>query len=307
MLISVHPGKIFKKLGIDDGFRMLHENGIEGIQFGMGGEVMGRSVILSGEPNVMDESLEKIFEFVRPYKEASKKYDVAISQVHAPFPSWLPGRPDVYERLQDVLKKSIAVTEYMESPHCIIHPPFDPNAFTMYTREQEWEICRSVYEPLIPYLKKHHVMALLENMFSRGVEGERYAAACTDFQEAARWVDDLNEISGEECFGFNFDSGHCFLARQNVYRSMIILGKRIKALHLQDNNGHIDDHILPYTGQTPWEMVIQALIDIGYDGDLNYETAKGIDNFPAELEDIALQMQTRIGCYMRDRILNACK
>ena len=63
----------------------------------------------------------------------------------------------------------------------------------MYTREQEWEICRSVYEPLIPYLKKHHVMALLENMFSRGVEGERYAAACSDFQEAALWVKDVSE------------------------------------------------------------------------------------------------------------------
>ncbi len=307
MRISVHPGKIFKKFGIDDGFRMLHDNGIEGIQFGMGGEIMSAKIVRSGEPCIMDRPLEEIFEFLLPYKEASKKYDVVFSQVHAPFPCWQPERPDVFERMQDVLKKSIAVTEFLESPHCIIHPPFDPDSFTMYTPEREWEICRQVYEPLIPYLKKHHVMALLENMFNRGVEGERYAAVCSDFQEAARWVDDLNEIAGEEYFGFNFDSGHCFLIRQNLYRSMMILGKRIKALHLQDNNGHIDDHILPYTGQTPWETVIQALIDIGYDGDLNYETAKGIDNFPIELEDIVLQLQTRIGRYMRDRIEAARK
>ncbi|MBO4377587.1 MAG: sugar phosphate isomerase/epimerase [Clostridia bacterium] len=302
MIISIHPGNLFERYGIEDGFRLMHDNGIEGIQFGLSRIAMKKEIVVSGKPCIMDRPLDEIFELVRPYKEASKKYGVIVSQVHAPYPEWIYGRPDVYERMQEVLKKSIAITEYMESPFCIIHPPCDGDAFAIHTYEEEWEVCRKVYEPLIPYLKKHHVMALLENMFNRGVEGERYAAACSDFQEAARWVDKLNEIAGEECFGFNFDSGHCFLARQNLYRSMTILGKRIKALHLADNNGHIDDHLLPYTGQEPWENVIQALIDIGYDGDLNYEVQKGLSAFPKELEDIAMRMQARIGCYMRDRI-----
>lgn len=309
MLISIHPGKIFDRFGIDEGFRMLRENGIEGIQFGMGRTILPAAAIRAGAPSLMDGPLEDLLAYLRPYKEAAKKHQVAISQVHAPFPTYIYG-PDeeaVFERLQDALKKSIAATEYMESPHCIIHPPFDSNAFAIHTYEEEWRVCRRVYEPLIPYLKKHHVMALLENMFNRAVEGERFAAACSDFQEAARWVDSLNDIAGEECFGFNFDSGHCFLIRQNIYRSLTILGKRVKALHLQDNNGHVDDHLTPYMGKTDWDTVIQALIDIGYDGDLNYEAAKGIDNFPDELADVCLRLQSRVGNYMRDRILAARK
>ena len=309
MLVSIHPGKLFAKYGIDEGFKMLHENGIEGIQFGMGRDIMPAEAVRTDAPSVMDGTLDDLIDFIRPYKEAAQRHHVAISQVHAPFPTYIygPNEEAVYARMQDALKKAIAATEYMESPHCIIHPPFDKDAFALHTYEEEWALCRRVYEPLIPYLKKHHVMALLENMFNRGVEGERYAAVCSDFQEAARWVDNLNEIAGEECFGFNFDTGHCFLIRQSVYRSMTLLGKRIKALHIQDNNGHLDDHLTPYMGQTNWEGVIQALIDIGYDGDLNYEAANGLDKFPKELEDVCLLLQSRVGNYMRDRILAARK
>ncbi|MBQ9409393.1 MAG: sugar phosphate isomerase/epimerase [Clostridia bacterium] len=305
MLVSIHPGRIFERFGIDEGFRMLRENGIEGIQFCLRSAGLSVDQIKKGLPGLMDEPLEIILEQMLPYRAAAQKHGVAVSQAHAPYPSYVYGLEGSYERMQEVLKKSIAVTEFMGAPYCVIHPPFDADAFAIHTREEEWALCRRVYEPLIPYLKKQHVTALLENMFSRAVEGERFAAACSDFDQAGRWIDDLNALAGEECFGFCFDTGHCFLTRQNLYRSIVTVGRRIKAVHLQDNNGHLDDHLTPYTGRIDWENVIRALIDIGYGGDLNYESMKGLDRFPPELEAKCLQLQAQVGNYMRGRILAA--
>lgn len=302
MRISIHPANLFDNFGIDGGFQLMHENGVEAIQFGMGKAVMSGKVVRENLPNIMDGPLEDILEMMRPYKEASKKWDVAISQVHAPFPSWVVGREDINTRMVEVLKKSIAVTEYMESKYVIVHPPYPHMSTENLTVEQEWEIGKSVYVPLIPYLKKHKVMCLLENMFNRGVEGLRYAAVCSDFQEAARWIDELNAIAGEEVFGFNFDVGHCYLARQNVYRAVRILGHRLHALHMQDNDGHLDMHVAPYAGYIDWDSFLQALREVDYKDDLNFEAGNAISKYPKELADICVKMLARTGEYFRQQL-----
>lgn len=302
MRISIHPANLFEHFGIDGAFQLMRENGVEGIQFGMGAVVMPAKAVRDHLPNVMDEDLEKILEVVRPYKEAAEKHGVAISHVHAPFPSWVYEREDINTRLADVLPKAIAVTAYMNSKYVVIHPPFPAQSTVNMTVEAEWELCKQLYVPLIPYLKKHKVMCLLENMFSRGVEGVRYAAVCSDFQEAARWVDELNKIAGEECFGYCFDVGHCYLARQNVYRAVHIMGHRIHALHMQDNDGHLDMHVAPYTGYIDWAGFLEALRDIGYKDDLNFEAGNAIKRYPREMADIAVKMLTRTGEYFRDQL-----
>lgn len=302
MRISIHPANLFDNFGVDGAFQLMHENGIEAIQFGMGKEVMSRKAVFDNLPSPMDGELEDIFELLRPYKEAAKKWNVAISQVHAPFPSWVVGREDINTRMVEVLKKSVAVTEYMESKYMIVHPPYPFVSTECLTVEEEWEIAKSVYVPLIPYLKKHKVMCLLENMFNRGVEGVRYAAACSDFQEAAKWVDELNAIAGEECFGFCFDVGHCYLARQNVYRAVNILGHRLHALHMQDNDGHLDMHVAPYGGYIDWAAFLKALRNVGYKDDLNFEAGSAISKYPKELQDMCVRMLARTGEYFREQL-----
>ena len=302
MRISIHPANLFYHFGVDGAFKLMHENGVEGIQFGMGAVVMPAKVVRAHGESVMDEDLDTILEFVRPYKEAAKKYGVAISHVHAPFPSWVHAREDINARMADVLPKAIAVTEYMESKYIVVHPPYPHEISVNMTLEEEWELCKQVYVPLIPYLKKHKVMCLLENMFNRGVEGVRYAAVCSDFQEAAKWVDELNAIAGEECFGFCFDVGHCYLARQNVYRAVHIMGHRLHALHMQDNDGHLDMHVAPYAGYIDWAGFLAALRDVDYKDDLNFEAGNAISRYPKEMADIAVRMLTRTGEYFREQL-----
>lgn len=302
MKVSIHPGNIFAKYGIDEGFAMLARNGIEGIQFGMGAEFMPASSVRNHLPAIMDEPLDVILEACRPYKEAAARYGVAFSQVHAPFPMYKFGDGAVRERMLPILRKSIAVCAYFESPHLIIHPAFPGVNRDRFDPEDEWQLNKEIYTALIPDLKEYKVMTLLENLFNRDVEGTRYAGACSDFTEGAQWIDRLNEIASEELFGLCFDSGHCNLARQNIYRAIKVTGKRLKALHLQDNSGHLDDHRGPYTGTVDWEGIIRGLREIGYAGDLNYEAANAFAAYPDELQEDCLHLLARCGQYMRKRI-----
>lgn len=302
MIISMHPAFLFERYGIDKGFEMLKACGIDGIQFGMGAYVMPQKLIKENLPSVMDGPVEEILEYVRPYKEAADKHGVAISQVHAPFPMWMPDNDAMVERMKSVIKKSLAVTAYMESAHCVVHPAFVKDNMHALSADAEWAINKALYAALIPDLKQYGVQCLLENMFAQGAEGTRFAAACSDFPEAARWIDELNDMAGEERFGFCFDTGHCHLARQNLYRAILVMGARIKALHLQDNSGHLDQHVAPYMGNADFEGVLRGLREIGYRGDLNFETGNVLGHFPPEVTEECLRLTSAIGRYFARRI-----
>lgn len=297
--ISIHPGDLFDRIGIDAGFEALAKAGIEAIQFGLGRHFLSPTQIKENLPALMDSDLDTVLEAVRPYKEAAKKYGVAISQVHAPFPIWIKDNDFANSRMPDALKKSIAITAYLDCPHCVIHPAWaSPNAARTMP-DEEWELNRKLYSDLIPTLKQYDVIALLENMFTRGEGGVVYGAACADYFEASRYVDDLNAIAGETRFGFCLDTGHCLLVRQNLTRAVNILGHRLLALHMQDISGYGDDHRAPFTGITNWVAFLDELKAIGYQGDLNFEAHNAVIPYPTEMLTEALAILGATGRYFK--------
>ncbi len=70
--------------------------------------------------------------------------------------------------------------------------------------------------------------------------------------------------------GFCYDSGHhhcCFPTHPFLER----YGNRLAALHLHDNDGSKDQHLLPYDGTFCWQNFADRLQQIGYTGDLTLE------------------------------------
>jgi len=65
--------------------------------------------------------------------------------------------------------------------------------------------------------------------------------------------------------GMTYDSGH-----GNVYPpGMTMLarfGHRLKALHLHDNDGTGDQHLLPFDGTVDWPALMKIVRDKGYRG-----------------------------------------
>ena len=65
-------------------------------------------------------------------------------------------------------------------------------------------------------------------------------------------------------------AGYGFLPVPDFIR---YFGNSIKMLHLHDNNGFTDQHLIPAQGNIDWPAVFDALDEIGYDGYYNYELA----------------------------------
>ena len=74
---------------------------------------------------------------------------------------------------------------------------------------------------------------------------------------------------------FCLDSGHTNVAVGggclSVPDYIRYFGDRIKMLHLHDNDGVNDQHLIPGFGYINWPAVFDALEEVGYDGYYNYE------------------------------------
>ena len=74
----------------------------------------------------------------------------------------------------------------------------------------------------------------------------------------------------------------------------------MKGLHLQDNRGSKDDHLLPGMGVLPWDSILEALAEIGYDGDFTLEVGGYCKLFDEEELPAALALAaTKSRKYMK--------
>jgi sugar phosphate isomerase/epimerase len=68
------------------------------------------------------------------------------------------------------------------------------------------------------------------------------------------------------------DTGHANITGVDSADFVRRAGARLKALHIADNLGHGDDHMLPYgRGTVRWPEVLRALGEIRYSGLFNFE------------------------------------
>lgn len=251
-----------------------------------------------------DKSLPELFEYFAPLKAACKKHDVEVAQVHAPFASWYKGEDELNDYIITVLKKCIAICAFLDCPGIVVHPVHgagDPDA--------EWEANMWVYRQLIPTAKECGVKILLENIFGR-FNGRFIQGRVSSPDLACKYFDTLTAEAGEGVFGFCLDIGHAIITCQNIPEFIRTLGPRLTNLHIHDNNGLDDLHLMPYTCVTTkqnlvcdWDGVVKALKDIGYRGSLCFETFKAVRIMPKAVRSEMLRLISAIGRHWSDIIL----
>lgn len=92
----------------------------------------------------------------------------------------------------------------------------------------------------------------------------------------------LSNINSQS-LGFCYDSGH-----ENCHHPYIdnlkLYGDRLKAVHLHDNDGKKDQHLIPGEGSIDWRATIAKINASGYKGTFMLEVAKAdSENIPTEL------------------------
>ncbi|MBI3948692.1 MAG: sugar phosphate isomerase/epimerase [Armatimonadetes bacterium] len=109
---------------------------------------------------------------------------------------------------------------------------------------------------------------------------------------------DLVDTFATPRVGICWDTGHAHLQRLDQGPAIRALGQRLKVLHIQDNNGDSDQHLLPFNGTVDWRAVMGALRNIGYPGTLSFEVHASIRLLPDGLRDAALHYAVAVGRYL---------
>ena len=301
-------GTIYRRPDDDpmDGFKKVHEAGFDGVDFGL--EIFGEynSFIATDGSCFYDKSMDELKSFFEPYKQAAAANSVEFSQGHSPFTRCPEDNEPGYKHFVEITKKNIELAGWLGITDFVIHP-FAFSDSTAKKREREMNF--RYFGELMDTAKKAGVKICLENLFFMR-ENHVREGVCANLTEAVSYVDELNKQAGEALFGFCFDMGHANLLATNVYEFITGMGKRIRALHLHDNNFISDLHSIPYTfsqswcGQpsADWEGLLQGLHEIGYNGVVNFETGPALYTMPEPLGDATRRFIHEIGLYISDRI-----
>ena len=302
MKLSVQTCGTLEIIGIEAGMKAIADAGFDALDFGLDGFYKWEELTSGKKCDFFEE--ENLYKYVDAVKAEADKYGIVMGQMHAPFPLFVPKSPKGSENVKADVAKCIELCERVGCPRIVIHPIFDGSArYPSMTKEEEIKANMEYYTSIIPLLKKHKVVCCLENMWGQDWRTKKiYTAACSDINETIKYIDELNAIAGERCFGFCLDIGHLLLLGQDPCYWIERLGERLETLHTHDNNGVADEHIVPYMGCANWDRFVLGLRKIGYSGNFSFEVSSFNRKFPKELVPAALKFTADIGKYFIGRI-----
>lgn len=272
MKISTEIESAAKKIGERKAVELYAKAGFDAWDFSLANRsrfVFSENKVLDATGNTLSTDMIK---YAKELKKIGLDNGIFCNQSHAPFPSIRP-------EIRDTFKKVIEMTAEAGGKICVIHPCND------FSPEQNAEM----YAEFLPFAKSHGVKIATENMWNwDNQKDEALPAACCDEKSFVAHVDAIND----EYFVACLDIGHAEMRGLNATAVGLIkaLGnKRLKALHLHDNDKHYDTHQIPMSMDIDYVAVVNALKEIGYDGEFTLEANGYLEGF--EVDDIFTGMK----------------
>lgn len=167
-----------------------------------------------------------------------------------------------------------------------------------------WETNLKYYQKLLGWAKEDGLHILLKNCL-KYLNGRYVRGICSDAKEANTWIDALNELAEEKRFGFCMDMGVCSICGQNMYEFATVLGRKIEAVLINENNGQRPGAMLPFSQiskfrcRTDWLNFFRGLRAIDFQGIVVLDVRESLAASPLLLREGMLQHTKRIGEYLR--------
>lgn len=308
MKISVQTGEVARHFGNEAAYRMIKEAGFEAVDWNLDHAIAPDDIkALRYRGNcIFEKSPEEIAAYWKPELSAIREAGLLVSQAHAVFPEYVTGHPEVTDWAIEMCRKTIAYLASEGLSHLVVHGISLSDDDKENTPESIRKLNLHLYESLIPSLAGNDVVVCLENLFT-GKPYHHTEGCFSDPHEAVWFIDYLNEKAGRKAFCLCLDTGHMNLLHKDMRSYIRILGKRIECLHIHDNCGNEDNHRAPFSGSIDWRAFCDSLKEIGYEGNLNFETfmqeVKGFE-FDPELSSAMLRLVAAEGEAFRRRIMS---
>lgn len=266
MKTSVAGRLPLKLYGVEGGIKLLADAGFEAVDY-----PLYMAAITPWDEGFFKDPFDPDFKkYFKDTAEVIARHGMELYQSHAPY--LYPNRsdPKEYAMLLEKVIRSIYASGYMDCPNTVTHPVLHPDFHNGQNRERAIRTNVEFFGAMVPALKETGVTMCIENLFWGDRDQPKTANACSDGGQLACLIDTLNDLYGPH-FAACLDTGHAAVSGNDPCRMIRELGHRVRVLHLQDNKGVMDDHMMPGMGVVNWPEFLSAMREIGYSGTFNFE------------------------------------
>lgn len=209
---------------------------------------------------------------------------IEFSQSHLPYFDALYNPDPQTDFARTIVARCVEASRRLRVPWAVLHPAA-PRRTEDFTR-----VNIDILSPVIEQAARWNVGVALENIETPS-PGARRGAPDESIARLAALVDAFRDPRVGVCYDF----GHANLFSDDHRGNLNALGTRVKALHVHDNHGAADEHLLPFFGSIDWREAMAGLRDIGYAGDLTYEIQEFGRNLPKELKYTVVRQSFAVG------------
>ena len=190
-------------------------------------------------------------------KKKADELGAAFIQAHSPM-----GRPlaDKTGEFTEDTARCVEACGLLGIKNIVVHSGY----LHGISKEETFERNKKFYERLFPTAEKYGVNILVENFNKMCVDGMYWIDNAADQRALIDYVD-------HPLFHGCWDAGHGNMQEMSQDESLRILGEHVYALHIQDNLGNSDSHLVPFFGTLNMDAVMHGLADIGYKGYFTFE------------------------------------
>lgn len=241
-------------------------------------------------------------EKVEALGNTAAKLGVTFPQSHLPYvpgcclSRWEAFRSEEFrQRFFEYIRRAYHANKMLGIPWTVLHPLTCPEY--NYERKATQEENHRLFDRFVELGVKLGVGTAIENM-PASVERSLGQVYCQHYEELIELTDSFRE----PLVGICWDTGHANVARLEQRRALNAIGSRLKVLHINDNHTRgWDEHLLPYIGDVDWDSVLRGLVEIDYDGTLNYETGNTSANASGWLQLEYMKLAYQNGKYLAER------
>ncbi len=286
MLLCAPTEYLSSVFSVKESVKILADAGYKAYDFSLCGKHNARAMADS-------EDYRRQAEELRKYADS---LGISCTQSHAYFPSSVGDEVRDREIFEKIIR-DMEIASVLGAEIICVHPKqhlkYKDNAEKLFQMNVEF------YNSLIPYCEKFGIKVAMENMWQYEEGAGIVHSTCASPTEFVRYMDAVNS---EWIVGL-LDIGHTALVKESLGDFIRTLGnKRLRALHIHDNDTLHDSHNLPFTMKLDFNELTSALREIDYKGNFTYEADSFYKGFPNELLPKVACFMRQVGDYLVEQI-----
>lgn len=260
MKISINASCLYRRIGLEKAIDVFAEAGFDALDISFDSE---------------DFAGDNYIENAKKYKKYIAEKGMYFNQAHAYFPTSDPDEAKCKYAFERVVK-DMEIASVLGVKYIVVHPNCHLDYFSYNAAQKTKEMNYKFYKALLPYAEKFDINICLENLFEWKMAKYPILGRCSDnaCSRPEQFIEFIDMLESDRVFAC-VDVGHAIAVSQDPATMIRALGKRVRLLHIHDNDGRVDNHAIPFSpsnNSINWDSVCKALAEIGFEGEFNFET-----------------------------------